>query len=85
MTLVINATTTKKLMDVLQMTKISLGSASDMENAFYLWMKTRNTAISASKSDRFRVGSVWQVIADSTKIENPYRDVINKTSYTKSL
>ncbi|ODM98799.1 Sodium/hydrogen exchanger 8 [Orchesella cincta] len=78
LTLVFNATTTKKLMDVLSMTKITLGSASDMENAYYLLMKTRKTAISAFKSDRFLVGSVWTVVSGSTKIENPYREEIAK-------
>lgn len=57
------------------MTQISLGRASDMENAYYLLMKTRKTAMSAFKGDRFLVGSVWDVVASSTKIENPYRDV----------
>lgn len=75
MTLVLNATTTKALMDVLDMTKISLGRASDMENAYYLLMKTRKSSLLAFKGDRFLLGSVWEVVLSSTKIENPYRDV----------
>lgn len=62
-------------MDALNMTQISLGRASDMENAYYLLMKTRKTTMSAFKSDRFLVGSIWEYVESSTKIVNPYQDV----------
>jgi len=75
LTLIINGTTTKKLLDILKLTAISPGRIEEMELAVKNVMDAQKKAVVMMKHDRFLGDANWDYIQKFTKLENPYKNV----------
>lgn len=75
LTLVINGTTTKKLLDMLKLTAVSAGRIEEMQIAVRHVMDTQKKAVIMLKHDRFLADASWDYIYKFTKLENPYKNV----------
>ena len=75
LTLVVNGTTTKMLLDVLKLTEISSGRIQDMGNAMKQLELAQYRTINMLKHDRFVADANWSYVDKYTTITNPYAKV----------
>jgi hypothetical protein len=76
LTLVINGTTTKGLLNLLKLTEISTGRKQEMNNAVLRIHKVRGRCIRIFQllSKMFDAG--WEQVNENCKIRNPYKAVM---------
>jgi sodium/hydrogen exchanger 10/11 len=84
LTLIVNGTTTKKLLDLLDLTAVTQGRIEEMQSALKHVMDQQKRAVVMMKHDRFLQDANWDYIHTFTRIENPYREVITRR-YSKKL
>lgn len=77
LTLTINGTTTKKLLQVLKLTEISQGRMEEMKNAVKSLHITQKRALAMLRHDRFLSDANWSYVMEHTRIEDPYKHVRN--------
>jgi hypothetical protein len=75
LTLTINGTTTKYLLDYLGVTTISIGKLQDMANAVKSITSARVRTITALKHDRFLADANWETVHKFTHLKDPYAKV----------
>lgn len=80
MTLLINATSIKYLLQVLGMFDIPMARLHTMKTALTILRRERKRAINMLKSDKFLAESSWAMVDKNTKIQNPYRTKNQKNS-----
>lgn len=73
LTLVINATTTKCLLNLLGMRRISLARSKTVSTAVEEIHDTKMRAISLLKADRFLADADWRIVSKCAEIPNPYK------------
>ncbi|CAL8104179.1 unnamed protein product [Orchesella dallaii] len=86
LTLCVNGTTTKKLLEVLKLTEISPGRMEEMKNALRTINVAHKKALIMLRHDRFLSDANWTYVAEHTKIDDPYRNkiVADKSMPTQS-
>ncbi|CAG7822907.1 unnamed protein product [Allacma fusca] len=72
LTLVVNGTTTKMLLEMLKLTEISTGRLQDMANAVKQLENAQYRTVNMLKHDRFLADSNWNYVDKYTIIKNPY-------------
>ncbi|CAL8091440.1 unnamed protein product [Orchesella dallaii] len=72
LTLTVNGTTTKKLLDMLKLTELSIGKIQDMANAVRQIRSAQQKALRILRHDRFLADANWTNVEESTNIVNPY-------------
>lgn len=75
LTLVLNGTTTKILLETLKLTEISAGRLQDMANATRQLIASQMRTLAMLKHDRFLADANWKIVEKYTTIEDPYRQV----------
>lgn len=83
LTLLINGTTTKKLLDMLKLTELSIGKIQDMANAVRQIRNVQYRALSVLRHDRFLSDANWTIVEESTNIVNPYVEMHVKAKDTE--
>ncbi|CAG7734239.1 unnamed protein product [Allacma fusca] len=73
LTLVVNGTTTKMLLQVLKLSDISAGRIQDMANAMKQLEMAQHRTIGMLKHDRFVADANWHYVTKFTTIVNPYK------------
>ncbi|ODM88203.1 Sodium/hydrogen exchanger 10, partial [Orchesella cincta] len=76
LTLCVNGTTTKKLLEVLKLTEISPGRMEEMKNALKTINVSHKKALIMLRHDRFLSDANWTYVSEHTKIDDPYRNKI---------
>jgi len=76
LTLCVNGTTTKKLLEVLKLTEISPGRFEEMKSALKTINVSQKKALIMLRHDRFLSDANWTYVSDHTKIDDPYKNVI---------
>ena len=72
LTLLVNATTVRYLLDTLGLSDISNARRVTMMTAIRRIMEAKIKAIRLLKSDRFLADAHWDVVDSTTEIENPF-------------
>jgi sodium/hydrogen exchanger 10/11 len=72
LTLVVNASSTKKLMELLNLTRVSESRMMDVENALKILQTKRALGLAALKQNRFVCDADWSTVEEMSKIVNPY-------------
>ncbi len=75
LTLCVNGTTTKKLLQLLKLTEISQGRMEEMKNAVKTIHVSQKKALLMLRHDRFLADANWAYVTENTKIEDPYKHV----------
>lgn len=73
LTLIINATTTKCLLGLLGMRRISAARSKTVSTAVEGIHDTKKRAISLLKGDRFLADANWQIVNKFATVPNPYK------------
>lgn len=73
LTLIINATTTKCLLSLLGMRRISAARSKTVSTAVEGIHDTKKRAISLLKGDRFLADANWQIVNKFATVPNPYK------------
>jgi hypothetical protein len=79
MTLIINGSTTKSLLDYLGVTALSSGKLQDMAHSVKNLTAARVRTIIALKHDRFLADANWEIVHRFTHLKDPY---VKKTKYS---
>lgn len=72
MTLVINATTIKYLLEILGMSDISSARCKTMSSAVTRVNEEKNKIINMLKADRFLADADWSIVKRTGKLRDPY-------------
>jgi sodium/hydrogen exchanger 10/11 len=83
LTLLINGTTTKCLLDMLKLTELSIGKIQDMSNAVRQIRSAQERTLGILKHDRFLADSNWDFVIQNTNFEDPYSKVIKSIASNK--
>ncbi len=75
LTLIINGSTTKSLLDYLGVTALSMGKLHDMAHVVKNLTAARVRTIIALKHDRFLADANWEVVHRFTHLQDPYAKV----------
>jgi len=75
LTLVINGTTTKMLLDVLKLTAVTQGRLDEMDIVVKHILDQQQKALVILRHDKFQQGANWDFIYRFTQIQNPYKSV----------
>lgn len=76
LTLTINGTTTKKLLEILKLTEVPTGRMEEMRNAVKHINLSQKKALIMLRHDRFLADANWTYVQENTKIDDPYKQVI---------
>lgn len=79
LTLCVNGTTTKKLLELLKLTEISQGRMEEMKNAVKTMHISQKKALLMLRHDRFLADANWSYVTENTRIEDPYKHVRHLT------
>lgn len=85
LTLIINGSTTKSLLDYLGVTTLSLGKLHDMAHVVRNLTAARVRTIIALKHDRFLADANWEIVHRFTHIQDPYANVCSKSCLIKFM
>lgn len=75
LTLIINGSTTKSLLDYLGVTTLSVGKLNDMAHVVKNLTGARVRTIIALKHDRFLADANWEIVHRFTHLMDPYLKV----------
>lgn len=75
LTLVINGTTTKGLLQTLKLTDITVGQKEEMNNAVRRIKHLKWCIIQSMKMQKSMIDTNWELVDYNCKITNPYDDV----------
>lgn len=75
LTLIVNGTTTKLLLDTLKLTELSIGKIQDMGNAVRQIQGAQQRTMGVMKHDRLLADCNFEIVEGYTSIENPYLKV----------
>eukprot|EP01135_Chromosphaera_perkinsii_P011598 Nk52_evm37s2449 gene=Nk52_evmTU37s2449 len=82
LTLLVNATTIKPLLDVLGLNEVTFAKKLTIANAVRRIRAEQELTIRALKNDRFLSDSNWDMVHESVAITHPYEEVLDE--YTKA-
>lgn len=80
LTLLINGTTTKKLLELLGLTAITPGQIEEMQLAVKHLGDTQKKGVAMLKHDRYLTDANWDYVYTFTAMSDPYKDVSNLPS-----
>lgn len=85
LTLVVNGTTTKGLLQTLKLTEVTVGQKDEMNNAVRRMRKCKYNMIKSFEmaTRQWMVDSRWDLVEKIVKIENPYDPVEQERALTK--
>lgn len=78
LTLIVNATTIKPLLQVLGMSEISDARRTSMSNAINRLNESQERSLSIMKTDRFMTDSDWASVERACRVDNPYDDLVDQ-------
>nr|XP_032523998.1 sodium/hydrogen exchanger 10-like isoform X1 [Danaus plexippus plexippus] len=73
LSLMINATSMKRVLKILGLAEISLAKKANMTNCVKRIMLTRDRCISMLKMDKFLADANWDLVQEGTTIKHPYQ------------
>ncbi|XP_075985479.1 sperm-specific sodium:proton exchanger-like isoform X1 [Anticarsia gemmatalis] len=73
LSVLINATSMRKMLKILGLAEISLAKKANMTNCVKRIMMTRDRCISMLKMDKFLADANWDMVQDGTTIKHPYQ------------
>lgn len=76
LTLCVNGTTTKKLLEILKLTEVSPGRIEEMSNAVKLMRRMQVLSTTMLQHDRLLSDANWEYVQKCTTINNPYSKVV---------